>query len=195
MLINQISIFIFFKRNKRDPLDIIQHIFDFLKRVEKLACYIRVDKDGSLSQYCELEMFLIHNQVQIETTSGKASKLNRMIERPNRECYVKTRSGLGLRLKFHKDHQHFNHQITTLIKFRAWRTGSNSILFYEQCNYAFDYCEVRILAGKEIGARGIRKNQSAKEIFLSSSEMEVSILLLLLYYHHKQLVSWSIVQF
>ena len=60
---------------------------------------IRVDEDGALAQCCEFSMPLIHNQVQMETTAGRACRLNLIIERPDRECYIKAIVGLGLQPK------------------------------------------------------------------------------------------------
>ena len=88
--------FSFLRRRKRPPLDVLQYLFNVLKARKRSVRRIRVDEDGSLAHSYEFNLLLIKNDIQLETTGGYGSKLNKIIERPNREYHVKTRIALGI---------------------------------------------------------------------------------------------------
>ena len=57
---------------------------------------IRVDEEEALANSYEFNKLLLTNDVTLETTSEHVSKLNKIIERPNRDSHVKKRIAMGL---------------------------------------------------------------------------------------------------
>ena len=57
---------------------------------------MRVEEDGDLANSYEFNKLLINNNMHLQTTGGYGSKLNKIIERPNREHHVKTLITLGI---------------------------------------------------------------------------------------------------
>ena len=88
--------FSFLCRSKRHPLDVLQCLFNMLNARKRSVRRIRVDEDGALANSYEFNKLLINNNMQLETTGGYGSKLNKIIERPNREYHVKNRIALGI---------------------------------------------------------------------------------------------------
>ena len=84
------------------------------------------NEDGALANSYEFNKLLIDKSIQLETTGGHGSKLNKIIERPNREHHFKTRIALGTqsKLRFAREH-------VTFIKRRTWHTGIDSTPYYK----------------------------------------------------------------
>ena len=70
----------FLRRSKRLPLDVFQYFVNVAKREDKQMHRLRVDEDGSLAKSYDFNKLLVANDIQIETTAGHASKLNKIIE-------------------------------------------------------------------------------------------------------------------
>ena len=66
------------------------------KREGKPTRRLRIDKDGVLAKSYGFNKLLVSNDIQMETTAGNGSKLNKIIERPKRDHYAKTRIALGI---------------------------------------------------------------------------------------------------
>ena len=73
-----------------------------MKARKRTVRIIRVDEDGSLAKSHEFNMPLLANNIQLETTGGNGSKLNRTIERLNKEHHLKTIIGLVMKSLFYK---------------------------------------------------------------------------------------------
>jgi len=58
--------------------------------------WIQIDEKRALTQCSEFNKLLFINNIQIETIGGNASKLNTIIEHPNRDLHTKTRIAMGL---------------------------------------------------------------------------------------------------
>ena len=131
--------FSFLRRRKHPPLAVAQYLFNILK-VKKLDVRrIRVDEDGSLDRLYEFNMLLMNNNIQLETAGRHGSKLNRIVERPNRECHLKTRIDVGLQNLLPKPHWWFSRERLTFIKRRTCHTGINSTQCFKWNNQPFNY--------------------------------------------------------
>ena len=90
----------FLGRSKRRPFDIIQHNINMIKRNNNHVHRFRIDEDVSLTNSFEFNLLLLKNNAQMEKTMVHASKLNKTLERPDREMCTKTRIALGLQNLF-----------------------------------------------------------------------------------------------
>ena len=118
---------------------------------------MRVEEYRALTQCHEFKMLSIYNQMHIKTTSGCASILNHIIERPNRENYIKNRISLGFQPKFPKEPSYFSRQHVTLVKLHMQHTSVNSIPSYKWCDQSFNYQVVRFLVAHVIVVSGVRE--------------------------------------
>ena len=91
------------QRRKRQLLDMIQFIVNCQKREGKSTWRVRVDEDRALSNSFNFNKLLLRNDTTLETASGYASKLNKIIERPNRYHHAKIRIDMGLTKDLHKE--------------------------------------------------------------------------------------------
>ena len=108
--------FAFLRRSECSPLVVLQSLFNVLKQRKHLLRRVRVDEDESLANSCEFNELLVDNFIQMETTAGHGSKLNRIIERPNREHNAKTRVAMGMQHALPISYWHFGREHVCFIK-------------------------------------------------------------------------------
>ena len=53
---------------------------------------IRADEDSSLAKYYDSDVLLLANNIKLQKRGAHGSKLNRIIERPNREYHLKNKN-------------------------------------------------------------------------------------------------------
>lgn len=116
----------FLRRSRRPPLDVFQCFINIAKRDGHQICRVRVDEDGALAKSYEFNKLLLSNNIQIETTAGYASKLNKIVERPNRDHHAKTRIALGLQSFLGTEFWCSARDYVIFIKRSAWHSGVNS---------------------------------------------------------------------
>lgn len=170
--------FHFLRRGKRPPLDVFQYFITIAKQDGKTIYRVRVDEDGALARSFEFNKLLVENNIQMETTSGYASKLNKIIERPNRDHHIKTRIALGLQEFLRTTFWCFARTYVVYVKRRTWHSSINSTPFYKWYNQPFNYNYIRIFAStgyrylKEAGK--LNKNGSLS-IFLGYGSTQTTI--------------------
>ena len=138
--------FHFLRRGKRPPLDGLQCFINIAKREGKIICRSRADEDSALAQSFEFNKLLVENKTQIETAAGHASKLNKIVERPNRDHHVKTRIALGLQEFLDAKYWCFARDCVVYVKRRTWHSSINSAPFYKWCNQPFNCDCIRAFA-------------------------------------------------
>lgn len=77
-------LWLFYNVNKHPPLKILVYFLSTLNKDNKTVATIRVDEDGAFAQNFEFFEFLLHKNITLETTGGRASFLNGKVEWPNR---------------------------------------------------------------------------------------------------------------
>ena len=100
----------------------------------------------------------------METTGSYGSKLNKIIERLNREYHTKTGIGIGLNLMLPIAFWYFSIEYVTFIKRRTWHTGINSTPYFKWTNQPFNYGMVRIF-----GSTGFRCIQESGKLVKKGS--------------------------
>ena len=80
----------------------------------------------------------------METTAGYASKLNKIIERPNRDHHVKTRIGLGLQSLLEDNCWCFARDNAIFVKRRTWHTSIKSTPYFKWHQQPFNYNAIKI---------------------------------------------------
>ena len=87
---------------------------------------IRSDEDGALASSYEFNKISLNNDATLETPAGHTSKLNKIIERPNRDSHVKTRITMGLTKNLPSDMWCFAREHVSFIKRRTWYSSIHS---------------------------------------------------------------------
>ena len=119
------------------PLDIIQFINKCHKREGKPAWRVRVEH-RALANSFEFNKLLLNNDMTLETTAGYASKLNKIIERPNRDSHVTTRIAMGLTKDLPKYMWCFPREHVSFIKQRTCHYSIQLTLCYKWHGHPFD---------------------------------------------------------
>ena len=120
----------------------------------------------------------------MKTSVGYGSKLNKIIERPNREYHTKTRIGMGFNPSLPMPFWYFTQEYVTFIKSRAWQRGINSTTCFKYTNLPFNYIMVRIFGSegfRHIQQSGKLVEKGSKSFFLGYGSSSTTIYSFCLY--------------
>ena len=92
---------------------------------------LRVDEHGALAKLYDFNKLLVANDIQTETTAVYGSKLNKIIERPNRDHHTKIWIALGIQVFLSAQFWCFARDCKVFVKRRTWHTGINSTPHYK----------------------------------------------------------------